>query len=120
MARRLLVTLGIIFTLIFSINAQFRVIAYYPTWVNYPNGINNVDLAKLTHLNIAFANPNVGGTLIPANGTNVNVTTVVNACHAKNVKVFMSIGGAGAPGTTYKNLLSSTTNINSFVANIVN
>ncbi|HXA02533.1 MAG TPA: glycosyl hydrolase family 18 protein [Cytophagaceae bacterium] len=112
----------LIFTLIFALSAhaQFRVIGYYPTWVNYPNGIKNVDLAKLTHINIAFANPNVSGILIPADGTNASVTTIVDSCHAKNVKVFMSIGGAGAPGTTYKNLLSSATNINSFVANIVN
>jgi len=103
-----------------SAQAQFKVIGYYPTWMNFPSGINNVDLAKVTHINIAFANPNSSGTLIPSDGvTNTQVTTFVTACHNKGVKVFLSIGGAGAPGNIYKNLLSNSTNINSFVAKII-
>ncbi|MFL5728503.1 MAG: MBG domain-containing protein [Cytophagaceae bacterium] len=121
MVRRLIFSFSIIFSLLLSFhtNAQFRAVGYYPTWVNYPAGINSVDLTKLTHINIAFANPNAAGTLIPADGTNADVTTIVNACHAKNVKVFISIGGAGAPGATYQNLLSSAANINSFVTKLV-
>jgi chitinase len=104
----------------YSVIAQFKVIGYLPTWVNYPSSINNVQLSKLTHVNIAFSNPDATGTLIPADGTNADVTTVVNAAHAKNVKVFMSMGGAGAPGATYSNLLSSAANRNSFITKIVN
>jgi GH18 family chitinase len=100
--------------------AQFRVVGYWPTWISYPNGISSIDLTKVTHLNIAFANPNASGILVPADGTNADVTTFVNIAHAQGVKVFMSIGGAGAPGTRYKNLLSTTPNMNTFVTNIVN
>jgi chitinase len=99
----------------------FKVIGYLPTWAGYPNSVNNLQFSKLTHINIAFANPDAGGNLIPEDGTtNANVTTVVNTAHTNNLKVFLSIGGAGAPGNTYKNLLSNTTNINNFVTNIVN
>lgn len=98
--------------------SQFRVVGYLPTWMSYPGSINNVDLAKVTHINIAFANPNSSGTLIPSDGTNADVATVVTAAHAKNVKVLMSIGGAGAPGTTYKNLITNSQT--SFVNSIVN
>jgi chitinase len=85
--------------LLFSISAvaQFRVVAYLPTWVSPATAIAQVDLNKLTHLNIAFSNPgdNTGAVLTPADGlTTAQITTIVNACHAKNVKVFMSIGGS--------------------------
>src|SRR6478752_10652301 len=115
---KLLVALGILFFATFSAQAQFRVIGYLPTWINYPNSINSVDLTKVTHINIAFANPNATGTLTGA-GTTANIATIVNACHAKGVKVFISIGGAGAPGATYAGLVNSTANVNAFVTKIM-
>src|SRR5688572_16271409 len=72
--------------------AQKKVIGYLPTWANFPNIVNTLELNKLTHLNIAFANPNSSGIL--TGPSNSSVTTVVNAAHAKGVKVFISIGGA--------------------------
>jgi len=112
----------IIFSLLstYSSFAQFKVIGYYPTYAGgYPTSINNIDLAKVTHVNIAFANPDANGNLIPDYGTTGNISTVVTACHNKGVKVFMSLGGGGASGTNYHNLLSNSTNINNFVAKIV-
>ncbi|HWZ21010.1 MAG TPA: glycosyl hydrolase family 18 protein [Cytophagaceae bacterium] len=103
----------------YSLTAQFKVIGYLPTWINYPNSVNNLQLTKLTHINIAFSNPDANGNLIPGDGTNADVTTVVTAAHAKNVKVFMSMGGAGAPGSTYHTLLNTTTSMNKFVDSIV-
>jgi GH18 family chitinase len=101
--------------------AQFKVIGYLATWSNnYPTNVNSLQLSKLTHINIAFANPTTtAGTPVPADGTNADVTTVVNAAHAQGVKVFMSMGGAGAPGTIYKNSLKAA-NVNTFITNIVN
>ncbi len=98
-------------------NAQFKVVGYLPTWNGYPNSISNVDLTKVTHLNIAFANPNASGDLATAGGTLANLATVVTAAHAQNVKVLMSIGGAGAPGTTYTTLIN--TDLPGFVSKIV-
>ncbi len=98
--------------------AQFRVVGYFANWsTGFPNNITSVDLNKVTHINIAFANPNGTGTLTGV--TNAQATTIVNACHAKGVKVFISMGGAGAPGATYAGLVNNTTNINNFVTKIM-
>jgi chitinase len=104
-------------SLVQNLYGQFKVIGYLPTWNGYPNSINNVDLTKVTHINIAFANPNTTGDLSTAGGTLANLATVVTTAHAANVKVLMSIGGAGAPGTTYTNLI--TADLSGFVAKIV-
>ena len=100
--------------------AQTSVVGYFPTYQNFPNEISNIDLAKLTHLNIAFANPDGSGTLVVDGATNSAVTTVVNAAHAKNVKVLMSIGGGGAPGNYYSAAFSNSTNMTNFVNSCVN
>jgi hypothetical protein len=97
--------------------AQTRVVAYIPTWINFPGIVNTADLTKVTHLNIAFANPNTSGTLSGVSAG--NITTVVNAAHAKNVKVLISIGGAGASASTYKTLLANSTSSSSFVTKLV-
>lgn len=100
--------------------AQTSVVGYFPTWQNFPNRINSIDLAKLTHLNIAFANPNASGALVVSGASNASVTTVVNASHARNVKVLLSIGGAGAPGNNYRTAFSNSTNMTNFVNSCVN
>ncbi|MDB5257891.1 MAG: glycoside hydrolase family 18 [Chitinophagaceae bacterium] len=100
--------------------AQTNVVGYFPTYENFPNLINSIDLPKLTHLNIAFANPNGSGALVVDGASNSAVTTVVNASHAKNVKVLLSIGGAGAPGSNYRTALSNSTNMTNFINSCVN
>ncbi len=100
--------------------AQTNVVGYFPTYENFPNLINSIDLPKLTHLNIAFANPNGSGAIVVDGASNSSVTTVVNASHAKNVKVLLSIGGAGAPGGNYSAALSNSTNQTNFVNSCVN
>lgn len=97
--------------------AQTRVVAYIPTWINFPGIVNTADLTKVTHLNIAFANPNTSGVLTGVSAG--NITTVVNAAHAKNVKVLISIGGAGASASTYRTLLANSTSSSSFVTKLV-
>lgn len=72
--------------------AQFKVVGYLPTWLSPGTAINSVDLDKLTHINIAFFNP-TNGTGATISGT-TQTDAVVTTCHAKNVKVFISIGGA--------------------------
>ncbi len=100
--------------------AQFKVIGYYPTYAGgYPGSINAVDLAKVTHVYIAFANPDGAGNLVPDFGTNANITTVVNAVHGQGKKVFLSIAGGAATGGNYQTHLSSPANITAFVAKIV-
>jgi chitinase len=95
--------------------AQFKVVGYLPNWGGYPSSINNVDLTKVTHINIAFANPDANGDL--AAGSLVDLATVVTAAHAQSVKVLISVGGAGAPGSTYTNLIQS--DLSGFVNKLV-
>lgn len=100
-----------------------KVVGYYPTYANFPAGLNNVDLTKITHLNIAFANPDNNGVV---GGVNIaSLATAVNLAHSKNVKVFISIAGGAATvngvpiQTLYGGLLSNTTKMNTFVANLI-
>lgn len=98
--------------------SQFKVVGYLPVWSPmYPSGIATIQLDKLTHLNIAFANPNASGTLVPSFGTAQDLQTAVQTGHAHNLKVLLSLGGGGADGTNYHNLIS--TDIPAFVDSIV-
>lgn len=91
------------------------VVGYIPTYRNFPGIINTVDLSVLTHVDIAFVNPDWNGNISMPNGT----ATVVNTAHASNVKVLASICGGGGDGNTYRNILSSDNLTNTFVANLV-
>lgn len=91
--------------------AQFRIVGYLNTWDNFPNNAANLAYTEITHLNIAFANPDSSGNLTVFTG----LSTVVNNAHAANVKVLMSLGGADLDGTkkNWKNL-TQPENVKSF------
>ncbi|MEP6930873.1 MAG: glycosyl hydrolase family 18 protein, partial [Flavobacterium sp.] len=68
----------------------------------------SVQYSKLTHINIAFENPDANGYLTFNSGS----TTIINAAHSQNVKVFVSLGGGsvsegGAIRDNYFNLITS-------------
>ncbi len=94
-------------------NNQF-VVGYMPTYNNFPNAINNADLNILTHIDIAFVNPDANANIYMPNGT----ATVVNTAHAKNVKVLVSICGGAGDANTYHTILSNTNLTNTFVYNL--
>jgi chitinase len=71
----------------------FRVIGYLPGRDNLMESAERIDYSKITHLNIAFINPDSSGNLT---GTE-NLKAVAGLAHAKNVKIMASIGGGGAP-----------------------
>lgn len=73
--------------------SKFRVIGYLPGRGNLVTSTNLIDYNKITHLNIAFINPDSTGKL---NGTE-NLKTVADIAHAKGVKIMASIGGGNAP-----------------------
>ncbi|MBE9466299.1 glycosyl hydrolase family 18 protein [Dyadobacter subterraneus] len=73
--------------------STFRVIGYLPGRENLVQSANTIDYSKITHLNIAFINPDSSGTL---QGTE-NLNAVAAIAHSKNVKIMASIGGGGAP-----------------------
>ncbi|MFA6084921.1 glycosyl hydrolase family 18 protein [Mucilaginibacter sp.] len=76
-----------------SAGDKFRVIGYMRNQRGLANSIKNVDLDKITHLNIAFINPDSSGNLIVASG----LKDVATLAHKNGVKVFLSIGGGTPP-----------------------
>ena len=100
----------IIFVLgVFNISiAQKKVIAYVPNWIDLNSYSSSIQYSKLTHINIAFENPDANGYLTFNSGTN----TIIQAAHAQNLKVFVSLGGGsvsegGAIRDNYFNLITS-------------
>lgn len=96
---------GILFTcLLFSFHAycQFRVVGYVPLGRTTPD-FSKVDFKRITHLNIAFVNPDsVGNLVIPA-----GFDALVKLAHKHKVKVLPSIGG-GSFNPYYSRLLNDT------------
>lgn len=95
------------------------VVAYVPNWASLSSMKDQLQYDKLTHINVAFKNPDGSG--------NLSYTQfdkdLIAAAHAKGVKVFVSLGGASTASNplmgTYKTQLSSANRAN-FVAKIKN
>lgn len=85
--------------------ARTKVVGYLPTTRDTKAVMDRTDLTKLTHLNIAFANPTPAGSFLngsdPAcmrnNPTATNINYVVQKARAAGVKVSVSIGGGSVP-----------------------
>jgi len=87
--------------------AQKKVIAYIPNWIDLNAFSGTIQYSKLTHINIAFENPDANGYLSFNSGNNA----IINTAHAQNVKVFVSLGGGsisegGAIRDNYFNLIT--------------
>ncbi len=76
-------------------NAQFRIVGYLNTWDNFPKSAATINYSQITHMNIAFANPDEKGNLTSFAG----LQGVADNAHQHNVKVLMSLGGAELSGT---------------------
>src|SRR5687767_5338493 len=88
MSRRMTMCGVIIVMLLSSVaNAQLKVVGYMYTTGNP----SLVDWNKITHLNIAFENPDAAGNL--SYGANNN--TYVQKAHENDVKILVSICGGG-------------------------
>lgn len=70
------------------VQAQNYVVGYLPTWGGFPNSINNVDLDVVTHIDIAFLNPNAAGIIAMPNG----LATVVTADRTHYIKLYNALG----------------------------
>lgn len=98
-------------------NAQFKIVGYIPNFstaamVEY---VNTFDFSKVTHVNVAFFNPDVKGNFPKAKG--IGVDEIVRKAHAKNVKVLLSLAG-GSDQSQYAGLLKSE-NRTAFIAKIM-
>ncbi len=83
--------------------AQFKVVAYLPNFSKDLNAhINAFDFTKITHLNLAFFNPDTSGAF-PA-WQSLGVNEVVAKAHKNKVKVLLSLAG-GSDQSQYTKLL---------------
>lgn len=71
------------------------VLGYLPTWTwQFDDLVQKLDYDTLTHVALAFANPDGSGTLGFGDLSDASVATLVDKAHAKDVKVLVSIAGA--------------------------
>ncbi len=93
----------------------FKVIGYLPTWGDFDRNLSVADFSKLTHVNIAFCNPDSDGNL-EDNLKDDQIAAVVLKAKENNVKISISLGGAIAP--SYEDFLNID-NRTDFVADLV-
>jgi len=79
--------------------------------------IDEIELNRLTYLNLAFANPNKEGNVV-FDG-NFDLTPVVEKAHRVGLKVFVSLAGGGRPDTTIWKSVLLPENRPAFVERIV-
>ncbi|MES2594093.1 MAG: glycosyl hydrolase family 18 protein [Verrucomicrobiota bacterium] len=73
--------------------AQPKVVAYVPNWIDLESFAKTIDYAKVTHLNIAFENPvNAEGEM----SFNPQNETLITKARQQGVSVLVSIGGGSA------------------------
>lgn len=68
---------------------DFKVVGYLAYW-NFNDAPIEIEWQRLTHVNLAFANPDANGDFSFSGGDYANV---VSAAHAKGVEVFVSLAG---------------------------
>ncbi|MFT7560863.1 MAG: chitinase [Flavobacteriales bacterium] len=125
-------TLGLALLLPVTALADVKVVGYIPSYKNITQTIDQADLTKLTHINLAFVNPDSSGQIISAgnltcmkNGAGVNVSGadfqyVVDTAHAAGVKVMASVAGGLIPACSgnWQTLLQAG-NRQALVANLI-
>lgn len=81
-------------------SAQFKIVGYVRPRANMVAEVKTLDLSRLTHLNVAFINPDTNGVFkaMP------QLDTLVKLAHDKKVKVLLSCGG-GSRQKYYHRLL---------------
>ena len=93
-----------------------RIVGYLPDW-NY-NPFSELDLSQLTHINIAFCNPDEAGKLY-CNIPDSTLKSIVAEAHNNNVEVFAALGGGGGCDG-YLQHLDTPEERTAFNANIMN
>lgn len=79
---------------------DFKVVGYVFANSNLAAVAATIDFSKLTHLNVAFINPDANGVFAPVNG----LSELVKKAHGNNVKVLSALAG-GDPPPYLKDLL---------------
>jgi chitinase len=94
------------------------VVGYYPMWAKGSLPASQVMYSSLTHINHAFAWPNVDGTL--AFDDAVVDTALINSTHRAGRKILLSLGGAGTVQTAnFSTVCADSSLRHAFVSNLV-
>lgn len=113
--KRIIYTLLILLSAVSMYGNEFRVVGYLPSyrW----SAVNSLDYDLLTHVCYSFANPDASGNF----SYSQDISNLLTKAHAKNCKVFASIGGGG-PGTDITNAykeLTKSANRTAFVSKLM-
>lgn len=97
-----------------------RVVVYIPYWDGYFDYAmdNTLDFTKVTHINLAFVNPDNQGNFSFPEVTDSALAELIAEAHSNNVKVLMSLGGANSPEVYHDLLLSN--NVQTAVNKMIN
>jgi hypothetical protein len=71
-----------------------RVVAYLPAYRGLDAWASQLDYSRITHVDLAFANPTSGNDPTLGPDSDTAVARIVDGAHAKGVRVLISIGGA--------------------------
>ena len=116
----ILILILLAFTSMKAQTGVFRIVGYVPNWINVVTFTQNFDFKQVTHLNYAFQNPDAAGNLVESNS---GLDQLVAKAHANNVKVLISLGGAGSADlpvkTYYQDLISTSAKRGAFIHKIV-
>ena len=97
-----------------------RVIGYYKSF-DRQEAITSIDLDALTHLDYAFLLPIEDGSVYFKNESNVK--KVVELCHEKGIKAYVSVGGACDGNiilsNVFEKICDSEESIKRFVSNVM-
>lgn len=100
---------------IYKTDNSFKVVGYLGS--GGLSKINQLELERLTHLNLAFANPNQEGKLIFSR--NIDIKAAVKKGHEAGLKVYISLAGGGRPDTAIWNSVLQSDRLQSFVKSIL-
>jgi len=98
-----------------KVNAQFKVVAYLTNNISLDQHVDAFDFSKVTHINIAFFNPDTVGNFPVSKGKGLDL--IVAKAHKNQVKVLLSLAG-GSDQAQYHKLLKPE-NINAFINKVV-
>jgi chitinase len=100
---------------IYKPDTTFKVVGYISGWSF--NMIDELEIEKLTYLNLAFANPDNEGKLVCDGG--FDVKPIVKKGHNAGLKVFISLAGGGNPDTIIWKTQLLSENRTRFIGNIL-
>lgn len=98
----------------FLYGQEFKTIGYFPTYRF--SLVDEIELDKLTHLNIAFAAPNDDG-FLTTNG--VDIAPIVQRGHEAGLEVYIALAGAAASLADWAHWTTAA-NRSAFIHNIIN